>query len=87
MTHITRSGAGSTYGTPEQKLKFIRYLRDNQRFTLEELAQKSLYSVETVKAWFSDNPQRYRVCQDRAVAMLLAQLDLDVADYWVIVNA
>lgn len=76
-----------TYGTPVQRLAFIRYLRDTRGFTLEELATLSMYSPDTVKAWFSDNPKRYRVCPERAVSLVLANLRLTTEAYWVIVNA
>lgn len=74
------------YGTAEDKLKFLRYLRDEQRFTMEDLATKSLHSVETVKAWFSTNQQRKRPVSDRAVSLVLNSLSLNEGQYWVVVK-
>lgn len=79
--------ASQDFGNAEQRLSFVLHLREHHRFTLEDLADKSMYSVETVKAWFSDNPQRRRECQPRAVALLLQSLGLSQADFWTIVTA
>lgn len=75
-----------SFGTADDKLKFLRYLRDDQRFTMEDLATKSLHSVETVKAWFSSNPQRKRAVSDRAMSLILNELSLNTDQYWVVVK-
>lgn len=75
------------FGSADQRLSFVLHLREHHRFTLEDLADKSMYSIETVKAWFSDNPRRRRECQPRAVALLLQNLGLSQADFWTVVDA
>lgn len=82
---ISRPGKG--FGTAEDRLKFVTYLRETQRFTLDDLAEHSMYSSETVKAWFTDNLQRRRECSPRAVALLLKNLGLTERDFWTIVTA
>lgn len=77
----------TSFGTDAERLLFLHYLRDDQRFTQEDLANKSLHSLETVKAWFSDNPNRKRACQDRSIQLLLNSLGLSNKDYWTIVNS
>lgn len=80
-------GQEPDYGTPAQRLKFVRYLRDHLRFSLEDISERSLYSVDSVKAWLSESDKRSRDCPKRAVALMLKNLRLTEADYWTIVSA
>lgn len=75
------------FGTDADRLLFLRYLRDDQRFTQEDLASRTLHSVDTVKAWFSENPNRKRSCQDRSILLLLNSLGITERDYWRIVES
>lgn len=75
-----------SFGTDADRLLFLHYLRDDMRFTQEDLATRALHSVDTVKAWFSENEHRKRACKDRSIQLLLNTLGLTETDYWVIVN-
>ena len=84
---MTGSHQSPNFGTDTDRVLFLRYLRDDRRFTQEELAQRSMHSVDTVKAWFSENPNRHRACKDRSIQLLLTSFALSEKDYWKIVES
>ena len=81
---MSKPHSPSDFGTAEQRLVFLKHLRDRRLYTIEEIAKKSLYSQETVKSWFRSTNRR--ACHDRAIACLLNNLQMDNASYWSIVN-
>lgn len=86
MTGIQNAEAPVDFGTQEQRLKFLRYLRDDARYTNEDIATASGYGVDTVKGWFSDNQDRQRKVKDRALQLLLANLKISPLAYQAAVN-
>lgn len=74
------------FGDDGDRVAFLHYLRFSQRFTVEDLAMRSLYSVDTVKAWLTDSPRRRRHCSDRALTLLLQSLGLTKQHYWKVVR-
>ena len=69
------------YGQQDHRVKFLRYLKDEERFTIPELAEKSMHSQDTVKAWLSASPMRKRDVTARAIAMLLQNLGRSYEEY------
>lgn len=69
------------YGTQEHRLRFLKHLRDNSRYTSHQLAEASGYSVDAVKSWFSNSESRRREIPDRAMAVLLQRVGYTEAAY------
>lgn len=80
QTHQT-SEPFSAFGDQPQRLKFLRYLRDEARYTNEDIATASGYGLDTVKAWFSDSPSRQRPIKDRALKLIMANLNITPEAY------
>ena len=70
------------FGTAEDRVVFLKHLRNRRQLTIEDIARKTLYSSETVRSWFAGR----RPCHDRAVRYLLAGLKMTPATYWAIVK-
>ena len=86
MTGIQNAEAPVDFGTQEHRLKFLRYLRDEARYTNEDIARASGYGLDTVKGWFSDNANRQRVVKDRALQLIMANLNITPQAYLLAVN-
>lgn len=86
MDTTTIGSQAVSFGTQADRLKFLRYLRDEARFTNEDIAKASGYGSDTVKGWFSDNPDRQRKVKDRALQLLLANLKIQFSAYQAVVN-
>ena len=65
---------------------FLRFLRDEARYTNEDIARASGYGLDTVKGWFSDNANRQRVVKDRALQLIMANLNITPQAYLLAVN-
>ena len=74
------------FGDQAKRLKFLRFLRDEARYTNEDIARASGYGLDTVKGWFSDNVDRQRVVKDRALQLIMANLNITPQAYLLAVN-
>ena len=70
----------AAFGSQEDRRAFLRHLRE-RGFSLQELAEMSMYEIDTVKAWFSKSEGRRRDISGRALALIVSRTGYTIAGY------
>lgn len=70
----------AAFGSQDDRRAFLKHLRD-QGFTQQDLADMSMYEIDTVKAWFSNSKVRRRDIPGRALALIVSRTGYSIAAY------